>query len=117
MPGQSAIRGAGRRRAGSGIMRGVAFVLVISTVAALGVAMTDGRAALATVLAADAASYVPSLSNLPPGYREEAVDAVGGDLEPTISLRSSSWTAAAAWSWTCRSAARFRTPTPCWAHV
>ena len=87
MPGQSAIRGAGRRRAGSGIMRGVAFVLVISTVAALGVAMTDGRAAHATVLAADAASYVPSLSNLPPGYREEAVDAVGGDLEPTISLR------------------------------
>jgi hypothetical protein len=56
-------------------------------ISALGVTIPDGRVARASVLASDAADYVPTLNNLPPGYREEAVDAVGGDLEPTIALR------------------------------
>ena len=89
MPGQSAFKGAGRRRAGSRVASGVVLALALSMVAAIGVAVQDGRVARASVLAADAATYVPSLNNLPPGYREESVDAVGGDLEPTISLRRS----------------------------
>jgi hypothetical protein len=89
MPGQSAFRGASRRRAGSRVASGVALVLVLSMAAAIGVAIPEARVARATVLAADAATYVPSLNNLPPGYREETVDAVGGDLEPTIALRRS----------------------------
>ena len=87
MPGQSANSGASRRRAGSRVASVVALLLALSMVAAFGVTVPDGRLARASVLAVDAADYVPTLSNLPPGYREEAVDAVGGDLQPTISLR------------------------------
>jgi hypothetical protein len=87
MPGQSAFRRAGRRRAGSRVVSGVALVVALSMVVAVGLAIPDGQVARASVLAADAADYVPTVNNLPPGYREEAVDAVGGDLEPTIALR------------------------------
>jgi hypothetical protein len=87
MPGQSAFRRAGRRRAGFSSVCGLALALTLSVLALVGAAFPESRAAYATVLAVDAADYVPTLSNLPPGYREEAVDAVGGDLEPTISLR------------------------------
>jgi len=45
------------------------------------------RIARASVMAVDAADYVPTVANLPAGYREVAADAVGGDLEPTIALR------------------------------
>jgi hypothetical protein len=44
------------------------------------------RLAEATVLAADAADYVPSVSNLPAGFREESTDAVGGDIQQTVSM-------------------------------
>lgn len=87
MPGQSALKGASRGRAGSAMADFVAVALVLTTIATLCVTVAAVRPAHASVLAADASSYVPSLSNLPPGYREEAVDAVGGDLEPTIALR------------------------------
>src|SRR5829696_3104352 len=46
------------------------------------------QVAQASVLAADANDYVPSVSSLP-GFREESSDAEGGDLDPTISLRRS----------------------------
>ena len=84
MPGQPAFRGASRRRAGSGVASGMALVVVLSMVAAIGATFLGGGA---SALAADASTYVPTLNNLPPGYREEAVDAVGGDLEPTIAMR------------------------------
>jgi hypothetical protein len=44
--------------------------------------------ARASVLAADAADYVPTAASLP-GFREESSDADGGDLDPTISQRRS----------------------------
>jgi hypothetical protein len=48
-----------------------------------------GQVARASVMAADAADYVPTVASLPPGFREESSDAVGGDLEPTIAMRRS----------------------------
>jgi hypothetical protein len=45
------------------------------------------RIAHATVMALDAADYVPTVANLPAGYIEVAAEAVGGELEPTIALR------------------------------
>ena len=56
MPGQSAFRGPGRRQAGSGVASGLALLLVLSMVAALGVTVPNGRVARAAVLAADAAT-------------------------------------------------------------
>ena len=87
MSGQPALRGASRRRAGSGVSSRMALVVMLAMVAAIFATVLEGLTAGTSVLAADAASYVPTLNNLPPGYREEAVDAVGGDLEPTIALR------------------------------
>jgi hypothetical protein len=87
MPGQSAVMKAGLRRAGSTVLRNAALVLVVAMVASVGTTFVDGPTARASVMAADAASYVPTLANLPPGYREESVAAEGGDLNPTIGLR------------------------------
>lgn len=90
MPGQSLSRGGGRRPAGLGnvgraiVMPGLALVVMI--VALLPVA---GRTAGASVMAVDAADYVPTVANLPDGYREESVEAVGGDISATLSLRRS----------------------------
>jgi hypothetical protein len=68
---------------------------VASTIAALvlGAIWPPGVAirqpiAQAAVLATDASDYVPTAASLP-GFREESEDAVGGDIDPTISQRRS----------------------------
>lgn len=48
-----------------------------------------GRVAHAAPVAADAADFVPTADALPAGFVERSVDAVGGELEPTIALRRS----------------------------
>jgi hypothetical protein len=77
------------RCANSTFSKSAALLLVFVMMTVAGASAVDSRVARATVMAADAASYVPSLANLPPGYREESVSAEGGDLAPTIAMRRS----------------------------
>lgn len=67
-----------------------ALSVLVAVVGAIGVpfAAPGQPVARASVMATDANDYVPSVSSLP-GFREEAVAAEGGDLDPTVSLRRS----------------------------
>ena len=62
-----------------------------SLTAAAGDTATFVRIASAAVASApaqaDAADFVPTVANLPPGFREDWTDAVGGDIQPTVALR------------------------------
>ena len=89
MSGQK--RQGAQRRPLSGGVRRTAVVGVLALVLGglpLPLAEHDSPIAQASAMAADAADYVPTAASLP-GFREESADAVGGDLDPTISLRRS----------------------------
>jgi hypothetical protein len=49
--------------------------------------LVPDRKALASVMAVDAADYMPTAANLPAGYREVAFDVVNDELESTIAFR------------------------------
>jgi hypothetical protein len=72
--------------------------LAVLPALALAIALASGTVlpaavpvALATVAAgpaqADAADFIPTAANLPPGFREEWTDTVGGDIQPTMAIR------------------------------
>jgi hypothetical protein len=68
----------------------VALSVAVLVLGAVGMpaASSVQRVARASVMAADANDYVPSVSSLP-GFREEGSEAEGGDLDPTVALRRS----------------------------
>ena len=81
--------GSRRMRSRARLVTAILSVLIL-VVGAVGmpVASPGPHVARASVMAADANDYVPSASSLP-GFREEATQAEGGDLDPTISLHRS----------------------------
>ncbi len=88
----SPISPAPTRLLGGGVRRSSIVPLVAALVLALlavspGPFAEPGRIAQATVMATDAADYVPGAANLPAGFREESTDVVGGDLQPIVALR------------------------------
>src|SRR4051812_8499035 len=89
MSGMSRCGGTRRAQTRAGNSSAILGVVVLVLAAAL-VPASSGRphTAEASVMAADAADYVPSATSLP-GFREESADAVGGDLDPTIAQQRS----------------------------
>ena len=63
-------------------------VALLTSSALLPASALVARAAVAAAPAhADAADFVPTVANLPPGFREDWTDAVGGDIQPTAAMR------------------------------
>lgn len=89
MTGRPTRKGPWRRPTLRGRLAGWPTALLIGLLCWTALAVTGGAPvpiASAAPSRADAADFVPTLANLPPGFREDAVDVVGGELQPTIGL-------------------------------